>query len=1025
MIKTAIKRPILIIVIFLVVLLLGFISLTNLSIEMFPDIELPTISIMTFYFGASSSDIEEQITKKIESAAAMVPDVTEISSQSKESISIVEVTFDWGKDLEEGLNDLRSQIDFAKRGLPDGAQDPIMFKFSSSMAPAVVLGVSSPSMSLHDLSAFTERYILDKFRQVGGVGSVIAAAQEKKVNIDLDISKLIQYNIPVSQITASIQATNMNVPLGNIKDGKMSYAVRIPGEYETIDEVKKTIIGNVKGNIIYLEDVAKVTFGPGHLDNISKIRSENGMIIIIQKQAGANTIEVVDGISSKLDEIMQVYPKGTKMDVLYDTSQSIKASVDNLKTTVLYALFFVLLIVLLFLRNFRGSLVIGLAIPVSLIVAFIYLYFSGNTINIISPASISIAIGMVVDNSIVVLENIFRHRDEEKENLKVAAEKGTKEVVTAIMASTLTTIAIFIPLLFVEGFIAVFFQQLAFTISIVLIGSLIVSTTLTPMLSSLLLRKKGFKKNKFENVTEKWFNSLESSYSRFLAFALKNKVFIITSMIIVFVMSMMLLPAIKTEFMPSEESEIVFGSIKLNPGLRIEETAKLIDILNERIPNELPEFKVWSLQSGLSTGHGAMSSERNQYTITLIGSLVKRNERERTEKEVLGHMRKILAEYPHVKSFDFQRGGPAAFMGGGKQISLEIFGEDIDTIYKFAEDITNEMKNIPGLIDITLSRDDALSNVSIIPIQEKLGMTGMNTYFLMNSLRAGIYGEVVSVYRKDDFEYDIFVSFDREYLTSVSDLYGLPVFNAMGMVMPLSNVAKIKMTEEPPLIERKDQERIIKVEANVQDIAMSDGVKAVIGIINSMRIPEGVRVSQGGEVAEQKSAFKDLLIAIIFGIVLVFLVMAGQFESFIDPFVIIFSLPFAFVGVVWALFLTGTSLSVMGFIGMLMLVGIVVNNAIVLIDYINKLRQRGIPLEKAVPLAGKTRLRPVLMTALTTTCGLLPLALNTGEGSAMWRPLGTVVVGGLLVSTVVTLVLIPVIYSIFEKRIKRTIEVSE
>ena len=1024
MIKTAIKRPILIIVVFLIILILGFISLSNLPIELYPEIELPTVSIITYYYGASSSDIEEQITKPIESTVSMVPDVTEISSESRESVSVVSVTFDYGKDLDAALNDIRSQLDFTKASLPDGAMDPFVFKFSSSMAPAVVMGVSSPDMSVYDLSAFTEQKILDRFRQVPGVGSVFASGKEKKVNIDIDIAKMMKFGIPLSQIKASIQARNINVPLGEIKEGMMSYSARIPGEYESIEDIKKTVIG-VTSNYapLYLEDVAAVTFGAGPVEEISKILGNEGIVIVVQKQSGTNTIDVVNGIKEKVAEASEIYPKGTRIDMLYDTSEDIKASINNLLSTVLYAFGFVVLIVLLFLRNFRGSMIIAIAIPFSLILAFVYLYFSDSSINIISLASLSIAIGMVVDNSIVVLENIFRHRDQEGETLKVASERGTSEVVTAIMASTFTTIAIFIPLLFVEGFTAVLFEQLAFTVSIVLLGSLFTSTTLTPMLSSRILRKLGHKKSGFETSTEKIFENIESGYSRFLSFALKHKAFFIVSMIIIFIMSLMLLPSIKTEFMSMSDGTIVFGTINLVPGMHIDETSKIIDELNRRIPEEIPEFNIWSTQTGMGSGNAAMSSDRNSYSITLIGTLKKDDENSRDYKGVINAFRNILNDYPQVKSSDFSGGGPGSrLMGGGKQISMEIFGNNVDEIYNIASEISAGMQDFPGFVDISVSREKSFDNISIVPRKENMGQTGMNPYFLMQSLYTGITGEAVSVFRSEGYEYDIDMRFNKDYLQSMNDLYGLPVSNAAGMIMPLSNVATIEMTKEPPLIERKNSERFVTVEANVNGIAMSDGMIAVNDIIDNITIPDGVRIVKGGDIENQKESFQDLATAILLGIILVFLVMAGQFESFIDPFIIIFSLPFAFVGVIWALFITGTTLSIMGFIGMLMLVGIVVNNAIVLVDYTNKLRKRGMAIAEAVPLAGKTRLRPVMMTALTTIGGLLPLAISTGEGSSMWRPLGVTVVGGLIVSSIVTLVLIPVIYSLMERKVKRTVE---
>lgn len=1021
MIKTAIKRPILITVVFLVLAIIGIISLTSLPIELFPNIELPTVSVITIYPGASSKDVEEQITKPIESSLTMVPDIKEITSKSQESVSTVSVTFDWGKNLDEGINDLRTQLDFAKRSLPDDAENPMLFKFQSSNAPVMVISVSSADMTPAELSALTERFALDRLRQVPGVGNVFASSSgEKKINVNLNLPKMKQFNISLSSVTGAIQASNLNIPLGEIRQGKFAYSSRIPGEYTSVDEIGRTMVGMSGYKPVYLNEIADITFDSGEMQTISKTMGRTGLVIIVQKQSNANTINVAKGLREKLEgEIKNLYPSGTEIKPIFDTSESIERSVNNLKTTVMYGFIFVVIVVFLFLRNWRGSIIIGMAIPFSLIAAFIYLYFSGSTINIISLASLSIAMGMVVDNSIVVLENIFRHRDQEKEKLTVAAERGTTQVVTAIMASTLTTIAIFVPLIFIEGFTAVLFKQLAFTVSVVLLTSLITSVTLTPMLSSVLLRNLGQKRSRFEDVSERWFNAVENAYSKFLTFALDNKRFIIIAMILIFVLSLGLFRGIKTEFMGSDEATTVFGSINLTPGFRIEQTDSMIDVFSKRL-NEIDGLSVYSMIAGSATGSGPNAmSESNSYSITFIGTLDEIGERTRTDKQILGEIRKMLMSYPEVKMADFGGGGMMSMMGGGAQISIEIYGEDLDATFRIAKQLEQAMEEDTGFVDISVSRPDPIKAISVVPQYEKMVQFGMNNYFLMSSLRNGISGTTASVFRKDGYEYDIFVQFDKKYLSSISDLQALPVTNPAGMTFPLSSVANVMMTEEPPVIDRQNQERITKVEANIDGIALSDATSKVQKMLSNITIPDDVRIMQGGDVKEQQESFRDLGIAILLGILLVFLVMAGQFESFIDPFIVMFSIPFAFIGVIWSLFLTGTTLSIMGFIGMLMLVGVVVNNAIVLIDYINQLRIGGMPMEQAIPLAGKTRLRPVLMTALTTIFGLLPLALLGGEGSSLWRPLGTVVIGGLAVATVVTLILIPVVYSIVEKRIKR------
>lgn len=1015
MIKLSIKRPILVIVAFLVILIIGVVSYTNLSVDMYPNIEIPMITITTVYPGASSIDVEEQITKKIESAVSVVSDIKNVTSNSRESVSTVTVSFEWGKDLEEATNDIRTRIDIAKRSLPTDAENPIIFKFSSSSAPVAVIGVVSKQMNEYELTAHTERYVLDRFRQVKGVGNVFISSDKKnKFNVNVRIPDLIKYNLPIERVITAIQAQNLNIPLGEIRDGKKTYSMRVPGEYESIEDILNTTIGSSGRNPIFVSDVADVDFSGGRINSVSKVNGLNGIVIIAQKQVNANTINVMEGIKKKIEESKSIYPQGTEVLLIMDSAAEVKESIANLSQTVLFGFIFVVLVVFLFLRSVRSSLIIALSIPFSLIFAFIYLYFSGNTINIISLASLSIAIGMVVDNSIVVLENIFRHKDEGKD-AKSAALEGANEVVVAITASTLTTVAIFIPLLFITGFVSVLFKQLAFTVSTVLFASILTSVTLTPMLTSRLFSGLKVKTGKFHTMSENLFKSIESFYVRVLEYSLKNKKFVLILLVAIFVSSLGLMSNLKTEFIAMGKSRILFSSLKFAPGQRIEVTDSLIKEIGKKLKDEIPAIDMITFYAGTSSS-GGMGSSSNQYTATMIVAL--KNDPKVDPTAEMKKMRGILYQYPEVNVFNFSAAGPASFLSS-KAISVEIYGEDLDSTFNIAYSIRKKLEDTKGFVDITVSRDEAIPDVSIVPSKERMVGYGMNTYLLMSSLRNGLYGSTASVFRKDGYEYDIFVSYDKKYLQSRNDLCALPVFTPTGAIIPLNAVADIEMTTQPTLIERKDKERVIKVESNLDGVSLSEATVALNRIINDIVIPQGVRIYQAGDVESQKESFSQLLTAILLGLLLVFLVMAGQFESFIDPFVVIFSIPFAFTGVIWALFLTNTTLSVMAFIGMLMLVGIVVNNAIVLIDYMNQLRTKGMELNEAIFTAGRRRLRPVLMTALTTIFGLMPLALSTGTGSEMWRPLGIVVLGGLTVSTVVTLVIIPIVYSIAERRIKR------
>ncbi|MEO0288634.1 MAG: efflux RND transporter permease subunit [candidate division WOR-3 bacterium] len=1017
MVRLSIRRPIFIIVVFIVILIFGFLSFKNLSLEMLPNIELPQISIITVYPGASSIDVEEQITKKIESAISMVPDVTEINSNSMESVSFVTVSFNWGKNLDAAANDIRTQIELIKSSLPEDAQTPTVFKFSTSMIPvATVAIVFENEGEVAKMYDFTEKVVLDKIRQIPGVGAVsITSSSKKKVNVKVRIPDLIKYNISLSQINSMISANNLNIPLGEIRQGIRSYSVRLPGEYISVNDISKTIVGYSGKNPVYLYNVADVDFSQGEIEGVAKINGKEGMVVVIQKQSNANTVKIVEELNRRLKDIKNMYPEGTTINIVFDTSKQITNSISNLSSTILYAFIFVVIIVFLFLRNITGSLIISLTLPFSLIFGIIYLYLAKSTLNIISLASLSIALGMVVDNSIVVLENIYRHKDEENKEVKNAALDGTNEVIGAIFASTLTTIAIFVPLLFIEGFTSFLFKQLAYTVSVVLFASLFISITLTPMLSSKLLKYKEKFLEKFHSITEKWFNDFEQFYSNFLSYSMKNKKFIIITVTVIFVGVLFLLPSIKTEFFSSFGGNRVRGTVNLSPGLRIEVTDSIMTEIGKKIKNNFPDVENFVFYAGGTSGR--MFGGSTQYSSTIIIAF-KDNLSINQVKKNLSLIRKFIQSYPEVKNVEMSSNFAGGF-SNQKQIAIEIYGEDISKTFSIAKELKKKIEDDGSFVDVSISREEEIEDISVIPKKENGTIFGVNNYYLMLSLRNGINGNTPSVFRKDGYEYDINVFFDKKYLRNINNLKSLPITTPLNYNVPLSSVASIKLTKQPPTIERKNRMRYISVQANLNNISLSDGNKKIQKMISEISVPQEITIINSGDIKSQQESFRDLSIAIVIGIILVFLVMAAQFESFLDPFIIFFSIPFAFTGVIFALFLTNTTLSIMGFVGMLMLVGIVVNNAIVLVSYMNQLRENGVDLCDAVALAGKRRLRPVLMTTLTTIFGLLPLALSTKEGAEMWRSLGIVVIGGLSFSTIVTLILVPVVYSIVETKIKR------
>ena len=1026
MTRLAVKRPILTMVVFIIILILGFISYRGLPIDFYPNIDLPVVTVMTVYPGASPADVEEQVTKPIENEIATVPNIDKVESKSMENISLVTASFKWGSDLNVATSDIRDKIGFAEGHLPDDAKRPLVLKFNASMMPVMVLNIKSnlPPNKMYDL---VDKYILNRLKEVPGVGAaMIMGGKRNKVNIDIIPSKIVQYNLSLTQIQKMIQANNLTMPAGNIDIGKMKYSIRVPGEVKNIKQIKHIIVGYTKmGNPIMLKDIADVTFSPGREREINIVSGKEGITLLIQKQSGANTVKVAAGVREELKKLQKLLPKGTKIITVLDGSRFIKASIKNLFSTIMWGFIFVVLVVFLFLWNLRGSFVIALTIPFSLIIAFIYLYFAHDTINIISLSSLSIALGMVVDNSIVVLENIFRHRDEEKQTRRESSVFGANEVGGAITASTLTTIAIFIPIFFIQGFASVLFKQLAITISIVLAGSLFASLTLTPMLSSIILKKrKEFKEN--EVLSLRLFKKFENSYRTFLGWALKHKGTVLTILTVVFVLTLGLLKFVGSDFIPRSDESMVRATIKLPIGTNLKETKRVGKVIMAILDKNFPEVKAYRLMMGQSESNfsAIFGGEQGDNIISVMIKLKPKLQRKRSDVEIANAFRQYVKKIPEVYSVSVNTGGMESSFLNGNPVSVDIYGYDMKATQKYAELIERKMKNIKGLKDLSLSREEGKPELWINVNRDKALAKGISVYGISSILYSAMEGSKISVYRKSGKEYDIVMEFKAGTINNESDLRKIPIRTAMGTMVPLGAIATIERRVGPVSIEREDQIRVIKVTAGYSGRDLG-GISKQIGEIlrNNPKPPQVDYVNIGGTIKQQRDSFRQMLFAVLIGILLVYLVMAAQFESFVDPFVIMFSIPFALTGVIWALFITGNSFSLMAYVGLLMLVGIVVNNAIVLLDYTNILRARGQELYEAILNAGRRRLRPVLMTATTTIFGLLPLAMSRGEGSETWIPLGVSVIGGLFVSTMVTLVIVPVIYSIFESRIKRSKEI--
>lgn len=1026
-----VKFPVTNIMIFLSVLVLGMVSLRKLPIDLMPEIEPPSISVITVYEGANAEDVEAKVTQVIENNLAIVSNLDKLTSRSLEGVSTVSCRFKWGVNLDEASNDIRDRLEFAKRSLPDEIESPIVFKFNTAMIPILFIGVNAPEEIYPRLFHLVDKQVSDELKRVPGVGAVqLYGGLERQININLDRARLEAYSLSAQKIAERLAQENITLPSGNLKVGYLDYTLRVPGEFTSTDEIKDIVISSDGEKTVYLKDVAQVE--DAFKEETFSVRSQGkpGMMLMVQKRSGANTVEVAKRVRNQIQKLEKQLPENLKFYILSDNSEHITQSVNDLAQTVYWGGFFVVLVVLFFLRQIRPSAIIALTIPFSLIISFIFMYFLGYTINIMSLSSLAIAIGMVVDNAIVVTDNVYRHR-EKGEPPREAAISGTSEVGRAISASTFTTVVVFLPLVFLTGITGIMFKQLAVIVTMTLLASLFTALTFSPMLCSKLLvnlpeanltpRRKTFYRGFYES-SARFFQYLEGAYGKALEWALARKKITIFTAIGVFVFSLLLIPKIGTEFIPEEDTGDLNISVELPPGTRYEQTDKIAkqveDIFNQDVPEALTVFSRVG-QSGATRFSGAFGSRTGSNIMTIGAKLRKISQRARSTKEIAEGIRPKIAGLLGVKKISIQAGSPFArlLFGGGKPVSIEILGHDLEAADKLAYQLKSEVSQIKGVVDVTVSRELGRPELQVEVDRTKASSLGLSMHTIADTLRTYFFGKSATKYRQAGDEYDIFLRLKESERASIQDIENIPLTSASGKIIRLSNIARIIQRTGPIAIERQNQERIVKVEANVFRRSLGDIAKDIRAVIEQTQIPADLTMSLGSDIEEQAKAFRELLLLFALAGLLVYMVMAGQFESLVDPFIVIFSVPFAFTGVAFGLLLSGVNLSILAFLGLVMLAGIVVNNAIVLVDYINLLWRGGASLKEAIISGGKNRLRPVLMTTITTLFGMLPLALSKGEGSELWKPLGVSIISGLSVSTLITLILVPVMYMLFNQKV--------
>ena len=1016
---SAVKRPVMTALCFVAVAILGLYSLSKLPIDLYPDVETNTIMVMTTYQGASAQDIEQNVTRPLENVLNSVNDLKHLTSKSRENISVITLEFEYGKDIDVLTNDVRDKLDMVKSQLPDNAENPIIFKFSSDMIPIVLLSVQAKE-SMPGLYKILDEDVANPLARISGVGSVsISGAPKREIHVYIDPLRLEAYNLTVESISQVIAAENRNVPGGSFDIGSDTYSLRVQGEFKDATELNNIVVGSRDGRNIYLRDVARVDDSLEERAQQTFNDGEKGAMIVIQKQSGANSVEISNKVLKLLPSLQKRLPSDVKLGIIVDTSDNIRNTIHSLVETVLYALLFVVIVVFTFLGRWRATLIITITIPISLIASFIYLAATGNSLNIVSLSALSISIGMVVDDAIVVLENVTTHI-ERGADPRQAAIHGTNEVAVSVIASTLTLIAVFFPLTLVTGMTGVLFRQLGWMVCIMMVISTVCALSLTPMLCSRLLRRDN-KHGKLYTLLftpiNKGLDAFDRGYARVLNYVVEHKSLTIGSCMAIFIGSLFLLKYVGTEFFPTADDARLGVSLELPIGSRVELAQEATARLSREWREKYPEIKMLNYTTGNASSDNTFASlsDNGPHIVSMNIRLTDPDERERSSTELAALMRQDLQErFPEFKKAQVNVGGRrGGGMGGQSAVDFEIYGYDFTETDSVASQLKAALEKVPGAADVMVSRSDYQPEYQVDFDREKLALYGLNLTTAANYLRNRINGNLSSYFREDGEEYDMKVMYAPEHRTSLNDIENILIYNAEGKGVRVKDVGKVVERFTPPTIERKDRERIITVSTVVDGVPMSTIVDSANVIIDRMEIPAGVNIQLAGSYEDQQESFTDLLTLAVLIIVLVYIVMAAQFESYTYPGIIMTSLLFAFSGVFIILYLTGHTLNVMSMIGAIMLIGIVVKNGIVLIDYISLNRERGMSIRRAVVLGGKSRLRPVVMTTLTTILGMVPMAFGTGQGSEMWRPMGTAVIGGLTLSTILTLLFVPTLYCIF------------
>ena len=1026
--ETSVRKPISVALIFIGVIVFGLYSLKNLGVDHYPDIEVPYISVITMYPGGNAEDIETNITRILEDQLNSVDNLEKITSQSSDNVSMVTLEFEYGCDLTEAANDVRDVVSRTQSLLPDEVEYPTVMKFSSSMLPIMMLSVTADE-SYTALAKILDDKMVNELNRVNGIGSVaVIGAREREVQVNVDPNKLEAYGLTIEALGQLIASENINIPAGSLDLGTQTFNLKTDLEFDDSRELLDIVISNTGGRTVMLRDVAEIVDTLEEATMDERINGRRGVRIMIQKQTGSNTVEIIEEVQERLKDIIPTLPPDCKVETIFESSREIKDAINSLFETIMYAFIFVILVVMIFLGRWRATFIICLTIPISLICAFIYLFATGSTLNIISLSALSIAIGMVVDDAIVVLENITTHI-ERGSNPKEAAIYATNEVWLSVIATTLVVVAVFMPLTMIPGMAGVMFKELGWIVTIVVCVSTTAAITLTPMLSAYMLKIEGGE-HTYKGIgiiykpIDMFLRWLDNIYEKALRFVVRWRKTTIAVLMLFFIGSLMLLKQVPTEFFPPVDNGRITMSVKVEQNTHVDQTVKVARQIDQIIAQKYPYIYMVSTSAGANSSNNAFAAMQTtgSHIINYNVRMPRLSDMERpTIFEIADGLRRELAAIPEIREFTVTPGGGGGPGGGGSStVEIKVFGHDINTAMVTAKELQAKMSQLSTMRDAQLSREDLQPEFNVQFDRDKLAYYGLNASTIAQFIRNRIYGYECTKYREDGDEYDIVVRYAEPYRESIEDVENITLYTAQGRAIKLKEVATIYEDFASPEIERENRQRVVTVSGSVgAGVALGEAVSEVNAMLAEYDVPAGLDLELGGSIEDQGEAFSDIGMLLILIVILVYIVMATQFESLAYPFIIMFTIPFAMSGVFIALWMSSTPLSLIALIGAIMLVGIVTKNGIVMVDYMNLLVERGSEVADAVIAGGKSRLRPVLMTSLTTILGMVPMAMGIGEGSETWQPMGISVVGGLLVSTFLTLFIVPALYAMMEGRKER------